>query len=53
MDDKTAEPQELTDREMDIIVGGNSVQHFYTEAGLSIGRQSAGAGAGKITFNPF
>jgi len=37
---------ELPTRELDRIVGG-------IEQVLNIGSQSSGAGAGKVTFNPF
>ena len=53
MDAKTAGPRELTDRELATILGCGSTPHFDIESILSIGSQSSGAGAGKITFNPF
>lgn len=37
---------EISDAEMEKVVGGS-------EEVLSIGSQSAGIGAGKVTFNPF
>jgi hypothetical protein len=40
---------EISDRELDTIVGGS----FDIEQVLNIGSQSSGAGAGKVTFNPF
>jgi bacteriocin-like protein len=44
------ELNEISDKELDAIVGGES---FDIEQTLNIGSQSTGAGAGKVTFNPF
>jgi hypothetical protein len=38
----------LTDADLDQVTGGGG-----TEQSLNIGSQSSGAGAGKVTFNPF
>ena len=40
---------ELTLNELDQVSGGS----FDIEQTLTIGSQSTGAGAGKVTFNPF
>jgi bacteriocin-like protein len=40
---------EISDNELDTIVGGS----FDIEQVPNIGSQSSGAGAGKVTFNPF
>ena len=53
MHKQTATPRELTSCEMDTVVGGVSTPTFNIEQVLAIGSQSSGAGAGKITFNPF
>jgi hypothetical protein len=47
---------ELDTEEILPVVGGttpNPIPTFDIEQMLSIGSQSTGAGAGKITFNPF
>ena len=38
----------LADADLDQVTGGGSI-----EQPLNIGSQSSGAGAGKVTFNPF
>jgi len=53
MDNKTAKPRELTCSELQAIVGGVSTPRCNIQQVLSIGSQSSGAAAGKITFNPF
>ena len=53
MDNKTAQPRELTGSELQAVVGGVSTARSNIQQVLSIGSQSSGAGAGKITFNPF
>ena len=40
---------ELTNEQLDTVTGGS----FDIEQTLKIGSQSTGAGAGKVTFNPF
>jgi type VI protein secretion system component Hcp len=42
---------ELTPNELDQVSGGKGT--FDIEQTLNIGSQSTGAGAGKVTFNPF
>jgi bacteriocin-like protein len=44
---------EISDNELDKVVGGAAKVAFDIEQVLNIGSQSSGAGAGKITFNPF
>ena len=44
---------EISDKELDKIVGGAEEAKFDVEQVLNIGSQSSGAGAGKVTFNPF
>ena len=47
---------ELSDAELALVTGGTaptSMPFFDIEQTLSIGSQSTGAGAGKVTFNPF
>jgi hypothetical protein len=46
-------PRELTGSELNSVVGGVSTPVNNIEQVLSIGSQSSGAGAGKVTFNPF
>jgi bacteriocin-like protein len=41
---------ELNEHELNKVSGGDS---FDIEQVLNIGSQSSGAGAGKVTFNPF
>ena len=41
--------RELAEADLDKVNGGS----FDIEQTLSIGSQSTGAGAGKVTFNPF
>ena len=49
-----AKPGELCDAELQKVVGGEvSDYSFDVEQVLNIGSQSSGAGAGKVTFNPF
>lgn len=44
---KIAKSRELTASELNTIIGGVSQTVYH------IGSQSSGAGAGKVTFNPF
>jgi hypothetical protein len=53
MDKRTAAPRELTGGELDNVVGGISTGWSGIGQVLSIGSQSSGASAGKVTFNPF
>ena len=53
MDNKTAKPRELTGSELHAVVGGVSTPQSNIAQILSHASQSSGAGAGKITFNPF
>jgi hypothetical protein len=53
MNYKTAKPRELTCSELQAVVGGVSTPRSNIQQVLSVGSQSSGAGAGKITFNPF
>jgi hypothetical protein len=46
------ELDEISDQELDTVVGG-AAKAFDIEQVLNIGSQSSGAGAGKVTFNPF
>lgn len=58
MTDKKTEqqqPAELTEDQTANVVGGFEIEDFSfdIEQTLNIGSQSTGAGAGKVTFNPF
>jgi bacteriocin-like protein len=53
MSKKAATPRELTANELNSVVGGVSTWRAEIEQVLRIGSASTGAGAGKITFNPF
>jgi hypothetical protein len=53
MDNKTVKPRELTSSELNSVAGGVSTSRSNIAQVLSFGSQSSGAGAGKITFNPF
>ena len=48
---------ELTDQDLDKVSAGSMFEvasfSFDIEQTLNIGSQSSGAGAGKVTFNPF
>ena len=47
---------ELSDAELAMVTGGvapTPIPPFDIEQILSIGSQSTGAGAGRVTFNPF
>ena len=48
---KTNLQRELTEDELNTVAGGTD--SFDIEQVLNIGSQTSGAGAGKITFNPF
>jgi hypothetical protein len=65
-DKKAAKPvpgetsKELSEQELDGVAGGVALSSFSMtgvsaglEQTLNIGSQSSGAGAGKVTFNPF
>jgi hypothetical protein len=45
--------EEISNKDLDRVVGGAATVTFDIEQVLNIGSQSKGAGAGKITFNPF
>lgn len=48
------ESSELSESDLEGVVGGgNSPSTDDIEQVLNIGSQSSGAGAGKVTFNPF
>ena len=55
----TAIAHELSNKDLDIVAGGGSTvgsgvtTSADVEQVLNIGSQSSGAGAGKVTFNPF
>jgi len=53
--DRASDVIELTENQLDTVSGGlaPSDYSFDVEKVLSIGSQSSGAGAGKVTFNPF
>ncbi len=44
---------ELSNQDLDTVAAGGSAVAFDIEQVLNIGSQSGGAGAGKVTFNPF
>jgi hypothetical protein len=51
---KSNPQRELADDELNTVAGGgNTVASADIEQTLNIGSQSSGAGAGKVTFNPF
>jgi|HubBroStandDraft_2_1064218.scaffolds.fasta_scaffold2147517_1 hypothetical protein len=53
---KKPEGAELSEEQLDQVAGGALNAYIKVDGspqGLNIGSQSSGAGAGKITFNPF
>ena len=49
---RTAVTYAMSGNELDSVVGGGSAAADIEQV-LNIGSQSSGAGAGKVTFNPF